>query len=483
MNWLRQLDLRREPGWIGGVAAGIATRLGIDPLIVRGILVVVAVLGGPAILLYAVAWLLIPDHNDSIHLENFFRKKFERAHAAIAALLLLSMLPTTQGFWQIGSFVAGPASWGAELGRALWTVLLITGLVALVLWIVRLARSPRASANGDPIAVPATTDADPTTIPHPHENSADPATASAEQVNATVSAPLLPEQPSSEASDEEVAAWREQREIWKAQNAQWKSQQEIEAKEVRRQRAAELREQSRVAAALAAERRRERRRLNPRLSIGVMAIVSGIALLAGGIAAFSAPSGSATVAAATGLSVAALVFGAAIVIGGALRHRSAFLGFVAGVTVLAAAVAFALPANRTLLAASAELGEGRSAQLIGYAYLNTNDRNDAVTSSDLWQGVGEVSVFVDQGTAVTVEVRSPSSSVCIAELQSSENSEGFTGIWDCIEPTTRTDEFNQWTVTVGDPAVTPSKTIHVWQQTGQVEIFNDNPVAADKLED
>ncbi|CAN5229805.1 hypothetical protein BH09ACT5_BH09ACT5_21120 [soil metagenome] len=50
-GWMRGLGVRREPGWIGGVCAGIAARLGIDPLIVRGIAVVVAVLGGPAFLL------------------------------------------------------------------------------------------------------------------------------------------------------------------------------------------------------------------------------------------------------------------------------------------------------------------------------------------------------------------------------------------------------------------------------------------------
>ncbi|MEP6480047.1 MAG: PspC domain-containing protein, partial [Rhodoglobus sp.] len=59
-EWMRSIGIRREPGWIGGVGSGIATRLGIDPLIVRGIIVVAAILGGPAFLLYAAAWLLLP---------------------------------------------------------------------------------------------------------------------------------------------------------------------------------------------------------------------------------------------------------------------------------------------------------------------------------------------------------------------------------------------------------------------------------------
>ena len=75
--WLRGLGISRQPGWIGGVCAGIAARLGIDPLIVRGIVVVLAILGAPALLLYAAAWLLLPDYKDRIHLEEAFRGKFD----------------------------------------------------------------------------------------------------------------------------------------------------------------------------------------------------------------------------------------------------------------------------------------------------------------------------------------------------------------------------------------------------------------------
>ena len=66
--WVRSLGLVRQPGWIGGVSAGIADRLGIDVVIVRGILVVIAVLGGPAVLLYALAWLVLRGINDTVTL-------------------------------------------------------------------------------------------------------------------------------------------------------------------------------------------------------------------------------------------------------------------------------------------------------------------------------------------------------------------------------------------------------------------------------
>src|SRR5690554_1691421 len=86
-SWMRGLDIPRQPGWLGGVCAGIAARLGIDPLIVRGIVVVIAVLGGPALLLYAAAWLLLPDFNNKIHLEELLKGRFEPAIAGIGVLV------------------------------------------------------------------------------------------------------------------------------------------------------------------------------------------------------------------------------------------------------------------------------------------------------------------------------------------------------------------------------------------------------------
>ena len=53
--WLRRLGVPRRAGWLGGVCAGVGARLGIDPIIVRGIVVVVAVLGAPFVLLYAIS--------------------------------------------------------------------------------------------------------------------------------------------------------------------------------------------------------------------------------------------------------------------------------------------------------------------------------------------------------------------------------------------------------------------------------------------
>ncbi|HET6551192.1 MAG TPA: PspC domain-containing protein, partial [Solirubrobacter sp.] len=53
---------RRDPahGYVAGVCAGFAARLGVDPLLIRIGFVMALAAGGVAIPLYAVAWLLIP---------------------------------------------------------------------------------------------------------------------------------------------------------------------------------------------------------------------------------------------------------------------------------------------------------------------------------------------------------------------------------------------------------------------------------------
>ena len=76
-DWMRGLGVVRSDGWLGGVCAGIAYRLGIDPLIVRGIVVVAGILGVPVLLLYAAAWALLPDRDGRIHLQRLFEGEFE----------------------------------------------------------------------------------------------------------------------------------------------------------------------------------------------------------------------------------------------------------------------------------------------------------------------------------------------------------------------------------------------------------------------
>lgn len=110
---LRRSPVTRSPHRkLGGVCAGIAQGLGISPGIVRVATVVLAVLG-PAVALYLLAWLLLPDAHGRIHLERAIRE----GHGGSIALLVVSVLA-------IVSDGAGhhPAGW-------LWIGLLVAALV------------------------------------------------------------------------------------------------------------------------------------------------------------------------------------------------------------------------------------------------------------------------------------------------------------------------------------------------------------------
>ena len=50
----------RERGWLAGVAAGIAGRFGLDPVLVRLAFVVATAAGGAGVAIYALAWLVVP---------------------------------------------------------------------------------------------------------------------------------------------------------------------------------------------------------------------------------------------------------------------------------------------------------------------------------------------------------------------------------------------------------------------------------------
>jgi len=74
-GWLRSIDVRRDTQdkWLAGVCSGIASRLGVDPLVVRAGLIVLILLGGIGITLYLVAWAFIPNDKEEIVAENALR--------------------------------------------------------------------------------------------------------------------------------------------------------------------------------------------------------------------------------------------------------------------------------------------------------------------------------------------------------------------------------------------------------------------------
>ncbi len=113
---LRGLDVRRTPDrWIGGVAAGLAHRVGVDPLVIRAGFIVLGLFFGLGIALYLLAWALIPDATETTHLERGLR---EGRFASIAILVLAAVV------------VLGTVPWwdGGSLGSALFGLIVIGGI-------------------------------------------------------------------------------------------------------------------------------------------------------------------------------------------------------------------------------------------------------------------------------------------------------------------------------------------------------------------
>lgn len=148
---LRGFGIRRntDDRWLAGVCSGIADRLGIDPLIVRGALIVLLFVGGIGGLAYLIAWALLPDQNGRILAEAALHG--DGWGIALLVVIGIALISNISDRW-----------W-------LWTILVPVGL--LVWWAIHSARqgktpeqmSEEAREFGNKVA--ATFSRPPTTTP------------------------------------------------------------------------------------------------------------------------------------------------------------------------------------------------------------------------------------------------------------------------------------------------------------------------------
>lgn len=131
---LRQLNLpRSQERWIGGVAGGIAARLGLDPLIVRGIFLVITIFGGFGLLVYGLCWALLPEAADGrIHLQEAIRGRFDAALVGATVLVVIGL--SRVGFW-----------WDGWVG-----IPFMIGMIALVALAIVVITAIRKSGSSTP---------------------------------------------------------------------------------------------------------------------------------------------------------------------------------------------------------------------------------------------------------------------------------------------------------------------------------------------
>jgi phage shock protein PspC (stress-responsive transcriptional regulator) len=147
--WVAGLGIARSDGWLGGVAAGVAARLRIDPLIVRGVLVVAALFGLPVIFLYAVAWALLPDSEGRIHARDLLNRDFDPVQLGILGTAIVGLIPTAPLAGRL--FGLGYDSW-STLSALSWVFGLVLAGILLFLIVRAARRTPGASASRTTVA-------------------------------------------------------------------------------------------------------------------------------------------------------------------------------------------------------------------------------------------------------------------------------------------------------------------------------------------
>ncbi|WP_343318438.1 PspC domain-containing protein [Arthrobacter sp. TMP15] len=125
-QWLRGLGVQRGSNrWVGGVCSGLANKWGIDPVIVRGLTVVLTLFFGVGLLAYGVAWALLPEPDGRIHVEQVSRGHWSTGMTGAALLTVLGFAGPGQGFLFDGydSWFPWPLFWiAAVAGVIYWAV-------------------------------------------------------------------------------------------------------------------------------------------------------------------------------------------------------------------------------------------------------------------------------------------------------------------------------------------------------------------------
>lgn len=62
----KRLYRSRKNQQLAGVCAGVADYLGLDPTIVRLLWVILAIAGGPGVLLYLIMWAIVPEEPEFV---------------------------------------------------------------------------------------------------------------------------------------------------------------------------------------------------------------------------------------------------------------------------------------------------------------------------------------------------------------------------------------------------------------------------------
>ncbi|MCV2395478.1 LiaF-related protein [Actinotalea sp. M2MS4P-6] len=162
--------VRTDDRWIGGVAGGIARRFAIDPVVVRGLIGVSVLLGGIGLVLYGIAWLLLPEESDGrIHAQQLLHGDVNVAVlGAVGAIVLGLSVPVSGSPWFWGGGGSELAGWFRGLA---WLA-----AVAIVVVVVVMALRSRGPGTAPRTSLPRPMPYPPAGGPGPYPTTPPPAT-------------------------------------------------------------------------------------------------------------------------------------------------------------------------------------------------------------------------------------------------------------------------------------------------------------------
>ena len=132
--------MRTNERWVAGVAGGVAYRFGLDPTLVRCAWVVLSLFAGVGLVLYGLAWALLPEEFDGrIHLEEALSGRFNAGLAGAIGMTIVGMSTFSSGFipnWYIHEM---------GIAAAMWPLFWLGLIVLAIVFLIRSAQDRRMS--------------------------------------------------------------------------------------------------------------------------------------------------------------------------------------------------------------------------------------------------------------------------------------------------------------------------------------------------
>ncbi|GAA5094526.1 hypothetical protein GCM10025760_25820 [Microbacterium yannicii] len=414
-DWVRGLGVARGDAWLGGVCGGIAARLRIDPLIVRGIFVVVALLGFPALLVYAIAWALLPDAEGRIHLRELFYGRYDPAMTGVFILAAVGFIPVVPWLrnlllWPVWAVFGGYPSSIWDLGSPWGGFGVIIALAVIGLAVYFIVRSARADRSPWAGAQRASAQSAPPAASHSGDDATAPLVAAAAGVEDSAGrAPAESATGAAVADDAQVSDWRARQEAWRTEHHSWQRSQQDAARAAREQARRERETAGSAFALEAEERRRIRQATRPRTSFVFVLTALGAALVAGSLAVLA--TASLPFAGAVGVFTAALVTALAMVVAGVARRRSGFLTAVTLVLLVVGVSAAAASGPDRFAVGDVNVGTATYEQVMVQPFGSTYISVDQLSGSEdvraggvvLTKGTGGTDIAVYPGTSLDLD--------------------------------------------------------------------------------